>query len=119
MRMSAAGARWRVGTVPTAAEEPEWKVELLRCKGVRPVSLGTHGHSHPAWTFRWEAERASTRVIDTDVEHDRRDPAGGDRPALPPPADPSRGAALPGGLPADVVRGPDPAPHRAPVRRTG
>lgn len=117
-QLSAAGARWRVGVV-SSPDSPQWKVELLRCKGVRPVSLGTNGHSHPAWTLRWEAESASMRVIDTDVEHDQRDPAPGGAPAPPRPAFPPRAATLPGGLPADLADGPDHAARPAPIRRTG
>ena len=118
-QLSAAGARWRVGVVSSPGDSPQWKVELLRCKGVRPVSLGTNGHSHPAWTLRWEAESASMRVFDTDVEHDQRDPAGGGLAASPRPALPPRAATVPGGLPADLADGPDHAARPAPIRRTG
>lgn len=118
-RLSASGVRWRVGAVPARGECPQWKVELLRCKGVRPASLGFHGHSHPAWRFRWDAESASTRFVGTDVDHDERD----EHPARPGSAvcapRPKGVAALSGGLPADLAGRPDPEAPVAPARRTG
>lgn len=108
-QLSAAGARWRVSAKCASGESssPQWKVQLLRCKGVRPVSLGCHGHSQQIWSLRWDAEQASARFIGTDVEHERED-------GTPAPA-----AAVPGGLPADVAGGSPPAPRRAPMRRVG
>lgn len=111
-QLSAAGARWRVGAVPARGDStsPQWMIELLRCKGVRPASLGCHGQSHPAWRLRWDAESASTSFIDTDVEHERE--LTGDA------ADWAPAPAVSGGLPADLADRPAQAPPAAP-RRAG
>ena len=105
-QLSASGVRWRVGVVPAAGDAPQWKIQLLRCKGVRPTSLGSHGPSHPAWTLCWDAESASTRVTDRDVDHER------DLPGAAP------AAAIPGGVSANLARRPSAAPP-PPIRRTG
>ncbi len=109
-QLSAAGARWRVAVVHAPGEEasPQWKIELLRCKGVRPASIASHGQSHPAWKLRWDAERASTRFIDTEVEHDQRADLHASAPA----------ATILGGLPADLADRPAAAAPGA-SRRVG
>ena len=107
-QLSAAGARWRISADCMCGEPgwSQWKVELLRCKGVRPSSIGCHGQAHPAWMLRWDAELASTRFIDTEVEHEGEET--GFSPA----------AAVPGGLSANLGDRPDHAPPASP-RRAG
>lgn len=46
--ISAARTRWLVTPRPTSGRHPQWTVELLRCKGVRPATEG-------AW--RWAVQR--------------------------------------------------------------
>ena len=96
-QLSAAGARWRVAPAAAEAEEesPQWSIELLRCKGVRPASVSRHGQSHSCWKLGWDAERACTRS-----------PATGS-------------TEVPGGISVDVAGGPAAASHRAPIRRVG
>lgn len=110
-QLSAAGARWRISAVPARVDStsPQWMIELLRCKGVRPASLGCHGQSHPAWRLRWDAESASSRLIDTEVEHERE---------LCDTSASATAAPVSGGLPADLAGRPAHAPPAAP-RRAG
>lgn len=91
--LSAAGVRWRVGPVRSPDARPRWKVELLRCKGVRPMPLGSHDQ-YPAWTLLWNGEKAIAGVIG----------AGADA-GLPEPA----ASAIPGHSPPDLDNGPDQA----------
>jgi len=67
--LSAATTRWRVRCASSADKIPRWNVQLLRCKGMRPLGQ---------WTVEWRSAQAQTQggVVVHAALADRPDPAG-------------------------------------------
>lgn len=49
--LSAAASRWLIEPRDLGERGPGWSIELLRCKGVRPVE-----HDSPCWAVEWDYE---------------------------------------------------------------
>jgi protein ImuA len=56
--ISAAQTRWLVRSEPSSTGAPRWRVELLRCKGVRPLSEDAR-----QITVRWSHETGDVCVV--------------------------------------------------------
>ncbi|HZW11487.1 MAG TPA: hypothetical protein VFF69_16420 [Phycisphaerales bacterium] len=71
--ISAANTRWLVRSEPSQTGEPGWIVELLRCKGVRPMSEGVR-----RITVRWRHETGDVRLVPDTLDR----PAEAARPPI-------------------------------------
>jgi len=82
-RLSAAATRWLVQSAPSPDEQPQWRVQLLRCKAAAGrVSAGRVGDLANFWHLRWDDAKGTVH-LDADVG-DR--PRASDRVAFDPVA---------------------------------
>jgi hypothetical protein len=68
--LSASQTRWLVGPAPSPGDEPRWIVELLRCKGVRPIPEDAR-----RWTVRIDDDTGDLRLV-PDAPYRRLAPVG-------------------------------------------